>query len=37
MKPEKEKYDLVYQVVGYAMEVINYLKISGCPLGLINS
>ena len=25
MKPEKEKYDLVYQVVGYAMEVINEL------------
>jgi hypothetical protein len=24
MKPEKEKYDLVYQVVGYAMEVINH-------------
>jgi len=25
MKPEKEKVDLVYQVVGYAMEIINEL------------
>ena len=25
MKPQKEEYDLVYQVVGYAMEVINEL------------
>jgi hypothetical protein len=37
MKPEKEKYDLVYQVVGYAMEGINHPRKIGISAPLRQS